>query len=129
SAPADTPDDTEADVPDDTEPPEDTAAEDGGGKLVAAQGAEPDRLDPHLTSAFASFQILENVYDTLVQPGDDLTMEPALAEDWEISDDQLTWTFTLRDGVTFHNGRELVADDVVYSYERIMDPDVGAANS
>ncbi|MFP5330797.1 MAG: ABC transporter substrate-binding protein, partial [Acidimicrobiia bacterium] len=97
--------------------------------LVAAQGAEPDRLDPHLTSAYASFQVLENVYDTLVQPGPDLQMEPALAESWEISEDNLTWTFTLREGVTFHNGRALTADDVVYSYNRIMDPDTGAANS
>ncbi|MEX2422373.1 MAG: ABC transporter substrate-binding protein [Acidimicrobiia bacterium] len=97
--------------------------------LIAAQGAEPDRLDPHLTSAYASFQVLENVYDTLVQPGPDLQMEPALAESWEISDDNLTWTFTLRDGVTFHNGRDFTADDVVYSYNRIMDPDVAAANA
>ena len=121
----------------DTTQPEDgtdtTEATDDGGDgeaiLVAAQGAEPDRLDPHLTSAYASFQVLENVYDTLVQPGPDLQMEPALAESWEISEDNLTWTFTLREGVTFHNGRALTADDVVYSYNRIMDPDVGAANS
>ncbi len=114
----------------DTATTDDTGAEDtGGGVLIAAQGAEPDRLDPHLTSAYASFQVLENVYDTLVQPGPDLQMEPALAESWEISDDNLTWTFTLRDDVVFHNGRAFTADDVVYSYNRIMDPDVGAANS
>jgi peptide/nickel transport system substrate-binding protein len=112
-------------APDDTT---DTEAESGESILIAAQGAEPDRLDPHLTSAYASFQILENVYDTLVQPGADLSMEPALAESWEISDDNLTWTFTLRDDVVFHNGRQFTADDVVYSYNRIMDPDVGAAN-
>ena len=69
------------------------------------------------------------MYDTLVQPGDDLTMEPALAESWDVSDDQLTWTFHLRDGVTFHNGRAFTADDVVYSYNRIMDPDVVANNA
>jgi peptide/nickel transport system substrate-binding protein len=92
-----------------------------GGELIAAISAEPERLDPHLTSSYASFQILENVYDTLVQPGDDLTMEPALAEEWETSDDDLTWTFTLRDGVNWHDGRELVADDVVFSYERIIE--------
>ncbi len=125
AAPGD--DDDGVDEP--TETTEAPAIPEDGGTLIAAQGAEPDRLDPHLTSAFASFQILENVYDTLVQPGDDLTMEPALAESWEISDDQLTWTFALRSGVTFHNGRDLVADDVVYSYERIMDPDTGAANA
>jgi len=119
----DTTDDTTADETDDT------MADDGEMILVAAQGAEPDRLDPHLTSAYASFQVLENVYDTLVQPGADLQMEPALAESWEISDDNLTWTFTLREGVTFHNGRAFTAEDVVYSYNRIMDPDVGAANA
>jgi peptide/nickel transport system substrate-binding protein len=100
-----------------------------GGMLIAAQGAEPDRFDPHLTSAFASFQVLENIYDTLVQPGDDLSMEPALAESWDISDDNLTWTFKLREGVKWHNGRDFVADDVVYSYTRILDPDFGAANA
>ncbi len=88
--------------------------------LIAAQGSEPDQLDPHMTSAYASFQVLENVYDTLVQPAADLSMEPALAESWEISDDNLTWTFTLRSGVKFHNGRDLVAQDVVYSFERII---------
>ena len=117
------------DTPETEEPTEPEAPEEGGGVLVAAQGAEPDRLDPHLTSAYASFQVLENVYDTLVQPGDDLTMEPALATSWEVSDDGLSWTFELREGVTFHNGRELVAADVKYSYDRIMDPDTGAANA
>ncbi len=101
----------------------------GGAVLIAAQGSEPDRLDPHLTSAFASFQVLENVYDTLVQPGADLSMEPALAESWEISDDNLTWTFKMREGVTWHNGRPFTAADVEYSFNRIMDPDFGAANA
>jgi peptide/nickel transport system substrate-binding protein len=100
-----------------------------GGTLIAAISGEPDRLDPHLTSAYPSFQVLENIYDTLVQPGDDLTFEPALAEEWDTSDDNLTWTFTLREGVTWHNGRAFEADDVVYSYERIMDEETGAANA
>jgi peptide/nickel transport system substrate-binding protein len=95
-------------------------AAEGPAILIAAQGSEPDQLDPHMTSAYASFQVLENVYDTLVQPAADLSMEPAIAESWEISDDNLTWTFTIREGVRFHNGRELVADDVVYSFERII---------
>ena len=104
--------------------PEEQAA--GSGTIVAAISGEPDQLDPHLTSAYASFQVLENVYDTLVQPDADLQFEPALAETWETSDDQLTWTFTLREGVTFHNGRELTAEDVVYSYERIMEEGANA---
>lgn len=92
-----------------------------GGTLVAAIGGHPDRLDPHPTTSSFAFTVLENAYDTLVEPGDDLTMEPALAESSDISDDLLTWTFTLRDGVTFHDGSELTADDVVASFERIAD--------
>jgi peptide/nickel transport system substrate-binding protein len=106
------PDDGDQDAPDDQ-------AE--GGTLIAAIGGEPDQLDPHVTTSSFAFTVLENVYDTLVQPGDDLTMEPALATEWEVSDDLLTWVFTLREGVTFHDGSELTADDVVASFEHIRD--------
>ncbi len=92
-----------------------------GGTLVAGISGEPDQLDPHKTTAYPSFQVLENVYDTLVQPNQELEMEPALAQEWTTSQDGLTWTFTLRDGVKFHNGNAFTADDVVYSYRRIID--------
>jgi peptide/nickel transport system substrate-binding protein len=64
--------------------------------------------------------VLENVYDTLVEPDDKLQMQPALAESWTTSKDQLTWTFKLRQGVTFHNGDAFDADSVVYSFNRII---------
>jgi peptide/nickel transport system substrate-binding protein len=100
----------------------------GGGTLVAAVAAQPDQFDPHVTTAYPSFQVLENVYDTLVVPNaEDLTMEPSLAESWETSEDQLTWTFTLRDGVTFHDGSEFDSADVVYSYNRIIDEELSNA--
>ncbi|WP_324275484.1 ABC transporter substrate-binding protein [Blastococcus brunescens] len=87
--------------------------------------AQPDQFDPHVTSAYPSFQVLENVYDTLVVPNaEDLTMEPSLATDWETSEDGLTWTFTLREDVTFHDGSEFDAADVVYSYNRIIDEEL-----
>ena len=95
----------------------------GGGDnvLVAAVSAQPDKFDPHTTSAYPSFQVLENVYDTLVVPNpDDLTMEPSLAESWKTSADNLTWTFTLRDGVKFHDGSDFDSADVAYSYNRII---------
>jgi peptide/nickel transport system substrate-binding protein len=103
----------------------DTGGGGGGGNgdnvLVAAVSAQPDKFDPHTTSAYPSFQVLENVYDTLVVPNpDDLTMEPSLAESWETSADNLTWTFTLRDGVKFHDGSDFDSADVVYSYNRII---------
>ena len=99
-----------------------------GGTLVAAVSAEPDQFDPHVTTAYPSFQVLENVYDTLVVPNaEDLTMEPSLAESWETSEDGLTWTFTLREGVTFHDGSEFDSADVVYSYNRIIDEELSNA--
>ncbi|WP_409330143.1 ABC transporter substrate-binding protein [Trujillonella humicola] len=72
--------------------------------------------------------MLENVYDTLAVPGaEDLTMEPSLATEWETSEDQLSWTFTLREDVTFHDGSEFDSADVVYSYNRIIDEELANA--
>ncbi|MCD1146051.1 ABC transporter substrate-binding protein [Kocuria sp. LUK] len=97
------------------------------GYLEVAIAGEPDQLDPHSTSAYFSFQILENVYDTLVEPDAELEMQPALAESWEVSEDQLSWTFHLREGVTFHDGSAFTAEDVVYSYDRIIDEQLANA--
>ena len=110
---------------------EPTATDTGVGDdvLVAAVSAQPDKFDPHTTSAYPSFQVLENVYDTLVVPNaEDLTMEPSLAESWKTSADGLTWTFTLREGVTFHDGSGFDSADVVYSYNRIIGEDLANAS-
>lgn len=100
----------------------------GGSGIVppftAAIGGEPDQLDPHRTSAYFSFQVLENVFDTLVEPDENLEFVGALAEGWQTSDDALTWTFTLRPGITFHDGAPCTAHDVVYSYRRIIDEEL-----
>ena len=104
-------------------------AQTAGGELIAGISADPIGLDPHKTSAYSSFEVLENVYDTLVGITADLRPEPALAERWETSEDGLTWTFFLRPGVSFHNGRALVAADVAYSLNRIMDPETGSGAS
>ncbi|PZF96031.1 ABC transporter substrate-binding protein [Micromonospora deserti] len=98
-----------------------------GGILNAAIGGEPDQLDPHKTSAYYSFQVLENVYDTLVEPDANLDMQPSLATEWTTSDDQLVWTFTIREGVTFSDGSPLTSEDVVYSYNRIISEKLNAA--
>jgi peptide/nickel transport system substrate-binding protein len=98
------------------------------GNLVAAIAGEPDQLDPQKTSAYFSFEVLENVFDTLVEPDANLEMRPALAESWTVSPDQLVWTFHLRRGVTFHDGSPFTADDVVYSYRRIIDQELANAD-
>ncbi|MBX7452388.1 ABC transporter substrate-binding protein [Mycolicibacterium sp. 3033] len=94
------------------------------GGVIAAIAGEPDQLDPHKTSAYFSFEVLENVFDTLVEPDENLQMRPALAESWEVSDDELTWTFRLRPGVTFHDGSPLTSEDVAFSYNRIIDEEL-----
>jgi peptide/nickel transport system substrate-binding protein len=124
--PVDVDDDALPDDVDDVEAPVDDVEPAVGGTLVAALGGDPDQLDPHITTSSFAFTVLENVYDTLVQPGDDLAMEPALAESWDVSDDLLTWTFTLRDGVVFHDGTVLTAEDVVASFEHIADEGANA---
>jgi len=91
------------------------------GNLIAAIAGEPDQLDPQKTSAYFSFEVLENIFDTLVQPDANLEPEPALAQSWRVSPDQLTWTFDLRRGVTWQDGAPFTAADVVYSYRRIID--------
>jgi peptide/nickel transport system substrate-binding protein len=91
------------------------------GNLTAAIAGEPDQLDPQKSTAYFSFEVLENVFDTLVEPDDNLEMRPALARSWQVSPDQLTWSFSLRPGITWHDGSPLNAGDVVYSYRRIID--------
>jgi len=93
-----------------------------GGVLRVGLSADPAELDPHLTSLTAAWHVIEHVYEGLVSYDATLAPIPSLAESWEISEDGLIYTFALRQGVKFHNGRDFVADDVVYSFNRIMDP-------
>ncbi len=97
----------------------DSAAKDD--TVVCALIAEPDRLDPQETTNHRSRQVDVNIYESLLKQADDGSMEGLLAETWERSDDGLTYTFHLRDGVKFHNGEELKASDVVFSFERGME--------
>ena len=100
----------------------------GGTLRVGVQG-DPTELDPHLTVLAAAGLIIGLVYEGLVEVDPELVPRPALAESWELSADGLTYTFALRQGVAFHNGRPLVASDVVYSFERIRDPETGSPSA
>jgi peptide/nickel transport system substrate-binding protein len=94
----------------------------GGTLRVGVQG-DPAELDPALVVLDAASLIIDQVYEGLAHEDPALVPQPRLAESWEISDDGLTYTFALRQGVTFHNGREMTADDVLYSIQRVMNPD------
>lgn len=82
---------------------------------------EPPTLDLTASPAAAIPQVLlYNVYETLVRLQADGSITGLLAESWEVSDDALTYTFALRDGVSFHNGDPLTAEDVVFSIENVL---------
>lgn len=82
---------------------------------------EPPTLDLTASPAAAIPQVLlYNVYETLVRLQADGSITGLLAESWEVSDDALTYTFSLRDGVSFHNGDPLTAEDVVFSIENVL---------
>jgi len=101
-----------------------------GGIYRRPLGNDPATLDPARISDVYSRSVSEQIFDGLVQFDQTLTIAPALAKFWRASRDGLTWTFTLRPGVKFHHGREVTADDVVFSFTRLLDPGLksGAAD-
>jgi len=88
--------------------------------FTVVQIGEPEAFDPAWTYETAGGEIIQNVYDTLVfYDGPNATsFVPMLATDWTASDDGLTYTFTIREGVTFHNGDPMTPADVAYSFHR-----------
>jgi peptide/nickel transport system substrate-binding protein len=83
--------------------------------------AEPANLDFTTTDGAAIPEVLlYNVYENLVQLDQEGNIEPGLAEDWELSEDRTTYTFTLREGVTFTNGEEFTAEDAKFSIEAVQ---------
>jgi peptide/nickel transport system substrate-binding protein len=84
--------------------------------------SEPGNLDIRETAGAALDQILiDNVYEGLVSRTAEQKIVPTLASDYEVADDGLTYTFTLREGITFHDGQPLTPDDVVWSLQQVKD--------
>jgi peptide/nickel transport system substrate-binding protein len=91
------------------------------GQTVPAAAVEPVKLaDP------GGISVLSQVGETLVVSGKDLVARPLLAESWSPNKDGSVWTFKIRKGVKFHDGRDMTADDVVASIDRIADPANGS---
>ncbi|GAB4167150.1 MAG: ABC transporter substrate-binding protein [Thalassobaculales bacterium] len=95
--------------------------------LEVAVDASPAGLDPHLITAFASAQIVFGpVYEGLTAVDAGLAVGPGLAAGWTVSPDGRTYSFTLRPGVTFHDGTAMEAADVVASFNRVLSKDIGS---
>lgn len=115
------------------EPPEDPSQRNGGGgkgaTLTFAQGADMTQLDPHIApggiNQNAIFNLFEGLYNQSI--GGEIVLGLAMSD--EGSEDGLTRTFELREDVVFHNGDPLTAEDVKFSFERILDPDFPAGGA
>lgn len=93
-----------------------------GGQLRVGIAAKLATLDPAFAQFVFVFDWVYPFYEGLVEFGEGTDIQPCLAERWEISEDGLVYTFKLKQGVTFHNGKVLTAKDVKDSFERILNP-------
>ncbi|MGA2082355.1 MAG: glutathione ABC transporter substrate-binding protein [Holophaga sp.] len=112
------------------------AAAAGSGRLSAASGykdivvgigTDASTLDPQLCTDSATEVINKNIYNNLVRFDPNMKLVPDLATSWSLAKDGLTWTFNLRQGVTFHDGTPFNAAAVKYNFERILDPKTASA--
>jgi peptide/nickel transport system substrate-binding protein len=94
--------------------------------MATVDFASPAGLDPALAASEPIWISGDILFETLVEMSPDFEIIPALADSWDISEDGLTYTFTLHQGVKFHNGREMTSEDVKYSLERLKDPATGS---
>jgi peptide/nickel transport system substrate-binding protein len=101
-----------------------------GGTLKVGLQADPTALDPQKQSLTAIWHVIEQIYDGLTRiTKPDLSVEPALAEKWNISDDGITYTFHLRPNVVFHDGTPLKASDVKFTFERLVAPETASTSA
>jgi peptide/nickel transport system substrate-binding protein len=97
-----------------------------GGTVRMAQIVPAAAIDPVKIADGGGVTVLSQVAETLVLSARNLTAEPVLAESWSPNKDGTVWTFKLRQGVKFHNGKPMTADDVVATFDRLANPDNGS---
>ncbi|TPW27338.1 ABC transporter substrate-binding protein [Martelella alba] len=98
-------------------------AQSESGVLRMAWSGSAQILDPASQNLLDEFQFSRLVYETLTELGSDMVPKPLLAKTWTVSDDGLTWTFTLADDAKFHSGKPFTADDVEFTFSRLLDPE------
>lgn len=97
-----------------------------GGTVRVAQIVPAASIDPVKIADGGGITVVSQAAETLVLSGADLTARPVLAESWSPNKDGTVWTFKLRQGVKFHNGKPMTADDVVATFDRLADPENGS---
>lgn len=98
-----------------------------GEKILKVQvGPDPETVDPALNSAVDGGNMILHAFEGLLALDENGQLKAGQAESWETSDDGLTWTFHLRDGLKWSDGTDLTAKDFVYSWQRVCDPEVAA---
>lgn len=104
----------------------DVAVEEG--ILLKGNGGEPKSIDPHLVTGVPENRIIQSLIEGLIayHPTDATKPAPGVAESWEHNEDYTVWTFNLRDDAKWTNGDPVVADDFVYSWQRMLSPALGA---
>lgn len=96
-------------------------------ELVILINVDASTFDPHFTVDTPTEMINRNLYNNLVRYNSDMEILPDLAEDWSVSEDGTAYTFHLKQNVLFHDGSKFTAEDVKATFDRLLDPDVGAA--
>ena len=98
-----------------------------GGSIVAVVEGEPTSVDPAFDYDFVSGLATSSITEPLLKFCEgDTALCPNLATDWTVSDDGMTYTLTIREGVTFHDGSPMTVEDVIFSLDRIRDPELGS---
>jgi peptide/nickel transport system substrate-binding protein len=98
-----------------------TGATAGAQTLTGALATPPTSMDPLFQQLGANQELAIHVFDTLLRMDETMNVQPGLAESWAPTEDPTVWEFRLREGVTFHNGAPLTAEDVVFSFNRALD--------
>ena len=104
------------------------AAQGGGGQVLRMAFYAPGTLDPHFGSTQADDNVSRLMYDYFVFFDEDYKLElgRGLAESYNVDESGTVWTFAVRQGVTFHNGKKLTSKDVKFSFDRLRDPNIGS---
>ncbi len=101
----------------------------GGSNVTVQVGPNPESLDPALNTTIDGSNILITAFEGLLIMNEENEIVPGQAESYEVSPDGLTWTFHLREGLKWSDGSDLDANDFVYTYKRVADPNVAAPYS